>query len=281
MTKNYIMETYNLSFKYPDGTHALNNVCLHLEKGKTIGLLGGNGAGKSTLFLLLNGILKPTDGQVLYNNLPIAYTSKGLRQLRKSVGIVFQDPDTQLFSSSVYEDVSFGVINLGIPEAKARIRIENALKQTGTYELRHRPTHSLSYGQKKRVALAGVIAMEPTILILDEPTAGLDPQGVKEIMSLIETLKKNLNMAIIIATNDMDLIPLYCDYLYILKSGHLQLSGTVSEVFSQPETLETAGLCLPYIGQLMRLLKEEDLLPIIDIPVTVQEARKALLPLLK
>ncbi|MDA3731152.1 ATP-binding cassette domain-containing protein [Niameybacter massiliensis] len=278
---NYIMETKNLSFQYPDGTHALDNICLHLEKGTTTGLLGGNGAGKSTLFLLLNGILKPTQGEVLYNNQPISYTSKGLQQLRQSVGIVFQDPDTQLFSASVYEDVSFGVVNLGISESEARVRIERALKQTGTYELRHKPTHSLSYGQKKRVALAGIIAMEPTVLILDEPTAGLDPQGVKEIMDLIDTLKQNLNMAIIIATHDMDLVPLYCDYLYVLKSGQLHTSGTVSDVFSQPHILETADLCLPYVGQLMYVLKEKDHLAFTNLPVTVQDARKTLLSLLK
>ncbi|MEG1148262.1 MAG: ATP-binding cassette domain-containing protein [Niameybacter sp.] len=280
MDTSYIMETQSLSFYYPDGTLALHDVCLHLEQGKVTGILGGNGAGKSTLFLLLNGILKPTSGHVLYRGLPINYTSKGLYQLRQSVGIVFQDPDTQLFSASVYEDVSFGVLNLGIEEQQARIRIEQALKQTGTYDLRQRPTHSLSYGQKKRVALAGIIAMEPSILILDEPTAGLDPQGVQEIISLIELLKQDLNMAIIIATHDMNLVPLCCDFLYLLKCGNICHSGTVAEIFANPEALFSTGLCLPHIGQLMNTLKDVDHIPIIGLPVTVNSAHQTLQELL-
>ncbi len=276
MSANIIMETKQLCFNYPDGTPALKDLSIQIQKGKTTGILGGNGAGKSTLFLNLNGILKPTSGQVYHKNLPISYSSKSLNQLRQSVGIVFQDPDTQLFSASVYQDVSFGVVNLGIPESEAHLRTENALKRTGTYELRQKPTHSLSYGQKKRVALAGIIAMEPEILILDEPTAGLDPQGVSEIMQLIRELQQDLGIAIIIATHDMDLVPMYCDYIYLLNQGEIVGCGSPDEIFNQPSLLRQIHLRLPRIGHLMELLKTKDGFPIEDLPVSISHARKEL-----
>ncbi|MDY3368598.1 ATP-binding cassette domain-containing protein [Zhenhengia yiwuensis] len=276
MSANIIMETKQLCFNYPDGTPALKDLSIQIQKGKTTGILGGNGAGKSTLFLNLNGILKPTSGQVYHKNLPISYSSKSLNQLRQSVGIVFQDPDTQLFSASVYQDVSFGVVNLGIPESEAHLRTENALKRTGTYELRQKPTHSLSYGQKKRVALAGIIAMEPEVLILDEPTAGLDPQGVSEIMQLIRELQQDLGIAIIIATHDMDLVPMNCDYIYLLNQGEIVGCGSPDEIFNQPSLLRQIHLRLPRIGHLMELLKTKDGFPIEDLPVSISHARKEL-----
>lgn len=276
MSANIIMDTKQLCFNYPDGTPALKDLSIQIQKGKTTGILGGNGAGKSTLFLNLNGILKPTSGQVYHKNLPISYSSKSLNQLRQSVGIVFQDPDTQLFSASVYQDVSFGVVNLGIPESEAHLRTENALKRTGTYELRQKPTHSLSYGQKKRVALAGIIAMEPEVLILDEPTAGLDPQGVSEIMQLIRELQQDLGIAIIIATHDMDLVPMYCDYIYLLNQGEIVGCGSPDEIFNQPSLLRQIHLRLPRIGHLMELLKTKDGFPIEDLPVSISHARKEL-----
>ena len=276
MSANIIMETKQLCFNYPDGTPALKDLSIQIQKGKTTGILGGNGAGKSTLFLNLNGILKPTSGQVYHKNLPISYSSKSLNQLRQSVGIVFQDPDTQLFSASVYQDVSFGVVNLGIPESEAHLRTENALKRTGTYELRQKPTHSLSYGQKKRVALAGIIAMEPEVLILDEPTAGLDPQGVSEIMQLIRELQQDLGIAIIIATHDMDLVPMYCDYIYLLNQGEIVGCGSPDEIFNQPSLLRQIHLRLRRIGHLMELLKTKDGFPIEDLPVSISHARKEL-----
>ncbi|MBS5317278.1 MAG: ATP-binding cassette domain-containing protein [Clostridiales bacterium] len=276
MSANIIMETKQLCFNYPDGTPALKDLSIQIQKGKTTGILGGNGAGKSTLFLNLNGILRPTSGQVYHKNLPISYSSKSLNQLRQSVGIVFQDPDTQLFSASVYQDVSFGVVNLGIPESEAHLRTENALKRTGTYELRQKPTHSLSYGQKKRVALAGIIAMEPEVLILDEPTAGLDPQGVSEIMQLIRELQQDLGIAILIATHDMDLVPMYCDYIYLLNQGEIVGCGSSDEIFNQPSLLRQIHLRLPRIGHLMELLKTKDGFPIEDLPASISHARNEL-----
>ncbi|MEG0501762.1 MAG: ATP-binding cassette domain-containing protein [Cellulosilyticaceae bacterium] len=276
MTYATILETKHLCFKYPDGTHALQDVSIAIPHGKTVAILGGNGAGKSTLFLHLNGILKPSSGSVLYDGLPIAYHSKGLSLLRQQIGIVFQDPDQQLFSASVYQDVSFGVMNLGIPEDKARMLIESAIEHTGIDAFRGKPTHSLSYGQKKRVALAGIIAMRPKVLILDEPTAGLDPQGVSEIMKLIKSLQEELQISVILSTHDIDLVPLYCDYIYVLDQGRVVSEGDPDEIFSHPEELRKVHLRLPRIGHLMEILKLKDHFKIEGLPTTITEARRQL-----
>ncbi|PHV70398.1 energy-coupling factor ABC transporter ATP-binding protein [Sporanaerobium hydrogeniformans] len=271
-----LIEVKNVSFDYPDGTPALQNIELHIPKGKVIALLGGNGAGKSTLFLHLNGILKPKEGEVCYKGEAYSYKNKDLHKLRQKVGIVFQDPDSQLFSASVYEDVSFGVVNLGIEEKIARERIERALERTGISAISQRPTHSLSYGQKKRVALAGVIAMEPEVLILDEPTAGLDPEGISEIMGLIEELQKELNISVIIATHDIDLVPLYCQYVYVLEKGTIQLEGSPEEVFSKPQELRKVHLRLPRIAHLLEILRNKDKLSIKEGATTISQARRAI-----
>ncbi|MGL4344864.1 MAG: ATP-binding cassette domain-containing protein [Cellulosilyticaceae bacterium] len=268
-----MIETKGLCFDYPDGTKALDEVNLTIQKGKTTALLGGNGAGKSTLFLTLNGLLKPTGGKMYYKGNLISYKKKELKALREWVGIVFQDPDRQLFSASVYEDVSFGVVNQGIEETLARQRIEEALKQTGMWELRHKPTHSLSFGQKKRVAIAGILVMSPEVLILDEPTAGLDPQGVSEMMMLIESLKREREVAVVIATHDMDLVPLYCDYGYVLGGGKVIKEGTPEELFGEPEVLRAVHLRLPRISHLMEILINKDELPLENHPHTIATAR--------
>lgn len=276
LEKDIIIETNKLSFNYPDGTEALSQVSVQIKKGKTIGILGGNGAGKSTLFLNLNGILKPFSGEILYEGEVIKYNTKGLHRIRQLIGIVFQDPDNQLFSASVYQDVSFGVLNLGLSEEEARVRIEKAIERTGIDSIRQKPTHSLSYGQKKRVALAGVIAMEPKVLILDEPTAGLDPQGVSEIMKLIKELQQVLDIAIIIATHDIDLVPVYCDYAYILDKGKIVKEGTPEAIFSNAEEIRKVHLRLPRIGHLMEILKRRDSFTIQGNPMTIAQARKEL-----
>lgn len=280
MINTTILETKQLCFKYPDGTKALQDVSIAIPLGKTVAILGGNGAGKSTLFLHLNGILKPSSGSIIYDGLPISYYSKGLSSLRQQIGIVFQDPDQQLFSASVYQDVSFGVMNLGIPEDKARILIESAIEHTGIGSFRQKPTHSLSYGQKKRVALAGIIAMRPKVLILDEPTAGLDPQGVSELMKLIKTLQEELQISVILSTHDIDLVPLYCDYIYVLDQGMIVSEGAPDEIFSHPDKLRKVHLRLPRIGHLMEILKLKDHFKIEGLPTTITEARKQLKKLL-
>ena len=278
---NPAIETKELCYAYEDGTTALDHITLSARRGSVTGILGANGAGKSTLFLNLNGVFTPKSGQVLLDGQPVKYDRKGLAALRRRVGIVFQDPDDQLFSADVYRDVSFGGVNLGLEPEEVRRRVEEALERTGTSALRDRPTHALSYGQKKRVAIAGVLVMEPEVLILDEPTAGLDPQGVTEIMRLLVQLRDSLGMTILIATHDMDIVPLYCDYAYLLSGGRVILEGRPEELFAQPEELRKNHLRLPRIAHLMEILRERDGLDTTPTAATISAARREINRLLQ
>lgn len=272
-----IVKVKGLSYTYPDGTKALNNVGLEIFPSNTIAFLGGNGAGKSTLFKCLNGILKPTCDLYQFQGEEVDYSKKSIAKLRESVGIVFQDPDIQLFSANVYQDISFGPMNMHLTDDEVRARVERAMKATGVEELKDRPTHFLSHGQKKRVAIAGVLAMEPKLIILDEPTAGLDPKGVSELLNILKTLKEELNMVILIATHDIDIVPLYADYCYVMDEGKLVFSGSPEEIFKEPERIRSLSLRLPRIAHLMEILKKEDGLDIEGMPSTISEARKEIL----
>ncbi|NLM05323.1 MAG: ATP-binding cassette domain-containing protein [Tissierellia bacterium] len=272
-----IVKVKGLSYTYPDGTKALNNVGLEIFPSNTIAFLGGNGAGKSTLFKCLNGILKPTCDLYQFQGEEVDYSKKSIAKLRESVGIVFQDPDIQLFSANVYQDISFGPMNMYLTNDEVRARVERAMKATGVEELKDRPTHFLSHGQKKRVAIAGVLAMEPKLIILDEPTAGLDPKGVSELLNILKTLKEELNMVILIATHDIDIVPLYADYCYVMDEGKLVFSGSPEEIFKEPERIRSLSLRLPRIAHLMEILKKEDGLDIEGMPSTISEARKEIL----
>ena len=278
---NAAIEAKDLCYTYEDGTVALDHISLKAQKGKITGILGANGAGKSTLFLNLNGVLSPSSGQVLLDGTEVRRDRKGIAELRRRVGIVFQDPDDQLFSADVYRDISFGAVNLGLPEAEVRRRVEQAMERTGVSALRDKPTHALSFGQKKRVAIAGVLVMEPEVLILDEPTAGLDPHGVSELMHLLSQLRDSLGMTILLATHDMDVVPISCDYAYLLGQGHVLLEGTPGELFSQPEVLRANQLRLPRMAHLMEILREQDGLDTDVSAATISEVRRELLRLLK
>ena len=277
---NAAIETRDLCYTYEDGTVALDHISLKAQKGKITGILGANGAGKSTLFLNLNGVLSPASGQVLLDGAPVRRDRKGIAELRRRVGIVFQDPDDQLFSADVYRDVSFGAVNLGLPESEVRRRVEDAMERTGITALRDKPTHALSYGQKKRVAIAGVLVMEPSVMILDEPTAGLDPQGVSDIMGLLQEIRDKLGITIILATHDMDIIPLYCDHVYLLSGGRMVSDGTPEDVFSHPEILRENHLRLPRIAHLMEILSDRDGVDVSRSAATISAARQEILRLL-
>jgi cobalt/nickel transport system ATP-binding protein len=273
-TDKNAIEARNLVYTYEDGTQALNEISFAAKAGSITGILGANGAGKSSLFLNLNGVLTPKSGTVLLNGEPVVYDRRGVQELRKRVGIVFQDPDDQLFSADVFRDISFGAVNLGLPEDEVRRRVQWAMERTGTLSLRDKPTHALSYGQKKRVAIAGVLVMEPEVVILDEPTAGLDPQGVSDIMHLLSDIRDNLGITIIIATHDMDIVPLYCDYTYLLCDGKMTCEGTPDQLFSQPELLRENHLRLPRIAHLMEILRDVDGLDADKLASTISAARK-------
>lgn len=276
MMDGNILEAQDLQYTYADGTLALKGVSLGIKRGQATAVLGGNGAGKSTLFLAFNGILKPSAGRILFNGKPLDYSHKGLKELRRSVGIVFQDPDNQLFSASVYQDISFGAVNMKLPEEEVRRRVDTAMVRTGISHLKDKPTHCLSFGQKKRVAIAGVLAMEPEVLVLDEPTAGLDPMGVSEIMKLLKETQRELDISVVISTHDIDIVPLYCDFAYVMNEGKIILGGTPKEVFAEKEAIRNVNLRLPRIGHLMEILKDKDDFEFTETAVTISEARRVL-----
>ncbi len=221
-----ILEAEHLTYGYDEKRHAIEDLSIAFEEGKTTAILGANGAGKSTLFLHLNGILQPEHGEVRFRGQPISYKKAGLRQLRSKVGIVFQNPDDQLFSASVYQDISFGAVNMGLPSEEVHRRVNVVMEQIGITYLKDRPTHSLSFGQKKRVAFAGIMVMQPEVIILDEPTAGLDPVGVSELMHLLQDVCRQQNTTIILSTHDIDVVPIYADVIDVMDQGHVIAHGT-------------------------------------------------------
>lgn len=252
----------NLTYKYEKNSTALNNINMDFSNGNVIGIIGSNGSGKSTLFMNLMGILQPTKGDIYFNGNKINYNKKGLLALRKNVGIVFQDPEKQIFYSRVYDDIAFALRNIGLDEDAIKIRIEKALKAVNGIEFINKPVHFLSYGQKKRVAIASVIAMENEIVLLDEPTAGLDPVSTRLIVDIIKRLSNN-NIKIVISSHDMNLIYEICDYVYVLNEGNITVSGFTEEVFLNEEELNKAGLELPWLVKIHKniggpLFKQEE-----------------------
>jgi cobalt/nickel transport system ATP-binding protein len=271
----------DLSHRYSDGTLALEEVSLSIAKGERIALLGTNGSGKTTLLNHLNGILKPTSGKVYFEDRPLEYSSKALLNLRKRVGFVFQDPNDQLFAPTVKQDVAFGPLNLGQPVDVVKKAVMEALETVGMTEFAEKPPHFLSLGQKKRVALAGVLAMQPEVIVMDEPTANLDPRATSEILHLLLQLNKQAGITLILATHDVDMVPLFANRLYILNKGKIVSEGTPKESFSNTELIRNANLRSPRIAHLFEVLKKENNLPINDLlPLTISEARKEILRLL-
>ncbi|MEG2984614.1 MAG: ATP-binding cassette domain-containing protein [Peptostreptococcaceae bacterium] len=254
----------NLTYKYDKKNKAINNISLDFSKGNMIGIIGANGSGKSTLFMNLMGILKPYEGKVFYNNKELNYKKKGLYDLRKEVGMVFQDPDKQIFYSRVYDDVAFSLRNIGIEEAEINKRVHNALNLVNAIDLIDKPVHFLSYGQKKRVAIASVIAMENKVILLDEPTAGLDPESTKAMVKILKDLcLKGIKIGI--SSHDMDLIYEICDYIYVLNKGNMVIEGECIEVFKKSEIMQEVGLNIPWLVKVHKNMhlplfkKEEEL----------------------
>ena len=254
----------NLTYKYDKNRKALDNITMDFDRGDIIGIIGSNGSGKSTLFNNLMGILKATQGEILYKNNQLKYDKKSLYNLRKEVGIVFQDPEKQIFYSMVYDDLAFALRNIGMDEKTIKIRINKALESVNGKDFIDRPVHSLSFGQKKRVAIASVIAMENNLVLLDEPTAGLDPESTKAIIDIIKSMHKK-GKKIVITSHDMNLIYDICDYVYVLNQGKIISEGNVEEVFVDEEKIQEAGLELPWLVKLNKNMnlplfrKEEDL----------------------
>jgi cobalt/nickel transport system ATP-binding protein len=269
----HLIETRDLSYTYADHVKALDSINFIAPRNARIAVIGSNGAGKSTLFKHFNGIFRPSSGSIHIRGEPI--TKENIREVRKFVGLVFQYPDDQIFSPTVEQDVAFGPTNLGLDDETVQHRVHEALKIVGIEHLATRVPHHLSGGEKKRVAIAGVIAMEPQVLVLDEPTAGLDPQGVADLNSFINTLPEKYGMTVIFSTHDVALVPEIADFIYVMHKGRIVAEGTVDTVFMQPEMLKSCRLDVPLLPRLINDLKENGIG--VSMAYTYEDTRKSLL----
>lgn len=255
---NIQLSTENLSFTYPDGTQALKNINIEIEKGEKVAIIGPNGAGKSTLFSHFNGLTEPTSGCVKIEGKAISFEKDELLKVRQKVGIVFQDPNDQLFAPTVKEDIAFGPMNLGLSYGEVEKRVEDALKMVGMENYEDKTPHHLSGGQQKRIAIAGIIAMKPELMILDEPTAGLDPDGVEKVLNIMNQLNEE-GMTLIISSHDIDMISKYADKIFVLYNGEIIESGNKNKIFSDMELLKKAHLRTPITTEILYNLKESGL----------------------
>ncbi len=274
-----ILSVSGVSYRYVDGTQALSDINLNVKKGEFIGLLGANGSGKTTLLKLMDGLLKNFEGAVHLEGKEIRILTP--RQIYRKVGLVFQNPDDQLFASTVFEDIAFGPINMGFDTKEVEKRVLNALKEVELIGLEKKAIHNLSFGQKKRACIAGLLAMGHEMLLLDEPTAGLDPMGEYKMMNLLLKLNKDKGVTIIMATHSVDLVPLFLDRLYILSRAHIVRGGVPEDVFTAPEEMTDVKLRLPQIAELIYRLKHEDKILFERIPLTIGEARREIVKTLE
>ncbi|MBP1919098.1 energy-coupling factor transporter ATPase [Youngiibacter multivorans] len=276
----------NLTHIYMPGTPfemiALDDISLELEEGKFYAIIGHTGSGKSTFIQHLNGLLKPTSGKIFIGDVDITDKKTVMSEVRKRVGLVFQYPEYQLFEETIEKDVAFGPKNLGLPEAEIQSRVRKAMEIVGLdfEKFRNLSPFELSGGQKRRVAIAGVIAMEPQVLILDEPTAGLDPKGRDEILAQIIKLHEYYKSTVILVTHSMEDVAEIADEVIVMSDSKVIMKGLPSEVFTKAELLESVGLGAPQITYLMKALKDKGFDVSTDI-FTVKDAKKELLRLLR
>lgn len=262
------------SFRYPDGTEALSGINFRVAKGAFIGILGSNGSGKTTLLKVMDGLVKDFNGSVLLDNVDIKKLTP--KEIYRKVGLVFQNPDDQLFATTVFEDVAFGPINMGFTEKEVVQRVKKALADVDMEGNAKKSIHNLSFGQRKRICIAGLLAMGHEVLLLDEPTAGLDPMGEYKMMNLLTNLNSEMGVTIVMATHSVDLVPLFLHRLYILSKGRIMRGGVPEEVFTAPGDMEHVKLRLPHIAELIYRLKHEDNVPFKKVPLTIGEARRAI-----
>lgn len=275
--EDWIIEAENLCYTY-DGNdeRALDRLNLKIRRGRKVAFLGGNGSGKSTFFLCLNGIRRPDDGRILIDGTPVKYTRKGLLDLRRKVGVVFQEPDDQLFCASVYQEISFGIMNLGADEAEAEREVERVIEELGITPFQERPAHALSGGQKKLVAIADILVMHPEVMILDEPTAALDPKHTRIVQDIISKLTER-GITVLMATHDMDYAYGWADEIVLMHEGKVLRSGSPAEVCSDRQALEKTNLEMPSVLRLYEIMKEKGILPSGDKPpVDMRELERRL-----
>ena len=274
---NTVIRMENVTFRYPDAERdALKNIDLTFEAGTFTAVLGHNGSGKSTLAKLCNAILIPSEGRVLVKGMDTSQ-EENLLNVRRTVGMVFQNPDNQIVASGVEDDVAFAPENLGIESKEIRRRVDDALRRVGMYEFRLHAPHLLSGGQKQRIAIAGVLAMQPEILVMDEPTAMLDPVGRREVLSTIEALRRETGVTVLLITHHMDEC-VGADRVLVMSGGALVMDDTPERVFSQVETMRSLGLDVPATTEtLWELRRGGEDLPL--TPLTTEDTADAIAPL--
>jgi cobalt/nickel transport system ATP-binding protein len=252
-----LLAVRGLEYVYPGGVVALRGSDLNIEHGRKLAILGPNGSGKTTLLLHLNGTFQPTGGEILLDGRPAGYDRRSLNQWRRRVGLVLQEPDDQLFAATVEQDVSFGPLNLGLSEAETRKRVGEALEALRIAPLAARATHTLSFGQKKRVAIAGILAMRPEILVLDEPTAGLDPHGVTHLLGALQQLHET-GTTLVFSTHDAELAYAWADRVAVFHDGMVLCQGETAAVLGDREVMHRARLRPPLLLELAQLLGESE-----------------------
>lgn len=260
MNETVILKADNLVFSYDDDTtHSLNGLSLEIKKGQKIAVMGANGSGKSTFFLCCTGILKPQSGKLYFHGKEFSYTKKGLLDLRSKIGIVFQDPDNQLFSASVYQEISFGILNLGFSEEEAKKEVEKVIEELEITPFRHKPTHALSGGQKKQVSIADILVMHPEIIILDEPAAALDPRHTTMVNHIVDQMTE-AGITVLMATHDVNYAYQWADEVILFHQGKVLMQGTPAQVFSNPTVLKQTNLEPPAVLELFDSLCKKGIL---------------------
>ncbi|MCM0649426.1 energy-coupling factor transporter ATPase [Clostridium swellfunianum] len=276
----------NLTHIYMKGSpfekKALDNVSVTINDGEFVALIGHTGSGKSTLIQHINGLLKPHSGNIIINDVNIADKGVKLSDIRKKVGLVFQYPEYQLFEETIEKDIAFGPKNLGLSDEEIDNRVKRAMKMVGLdYETyKNKSPFDLSGGQKRRVAIAGVVAMEPNVLILDEPTAGLDPRGRDDILNQVKVLHKEYKMTIILVSHSMEDVAKVADRILVMHRGKCILDGRPTDVFKEIDTLESVGLAVPQVTYLMRQLKEKGF-NVSGDAFTIAQAREEIINVLR
>lgn len=272
-----ILEAENLCFTY-DGsrTPALKECSIQIRRGSKVAVLGANGSGKSTFFLCCNGIHKPSMGRLYYKGRPVDYSRKGLLDLRRKVGIVFQDPDNQLFSASVYQEISFGILNLGASKEQAKEATERIMEEMNISAFRENPVHALSGGQKKLVSIADVLVMEPEIVIMDEPASALDPRHTELVNHAVDQMSEK-GITVIMATHDVDYAFAWADEAAVFHEGRVLRQGPPDEVFADQKLLAETHLVQPAVMRLFNRLCQKNILDSsLSMPRNVDELEKYL-----
>jgi cobalt/nickel transport system ATP-binding protein len=269
------LEAVDVRYAYPHGVEAIRGLTLRVRPGEFVAVMGTNGSGKTTLLKLLMRLLTPQQGQVRLGGVELA--TLRAEALYRQVGMVFQNPSDQLFAATVEQDVAFGPRNQGLGEDVIAERVEAGLAAVDALDLRQRPVHQLSFGQQKRVCLAGVLAMRPPVLLLDEPTGGLDPAGEAQMIELLVRLNRKQQITLVVSTHAVDLLPVLAHRIFVLREGRLWQEGPPQEVLADPRAAAEAGLRIPLVTQLFHDLVHRDGLPAQSLPLTIDEARGRIL----